>query len=472
MAVTAKLDLRDNPIFIFPKVPIMKKTIFLTVFLLGTIAAFSQLNFENLSFAAALERSSKTGKLIFLQFESDECLQCNEVADKAFKDKKLSKQLEQTFICIKITIDHPDRNKITYRYDRKDESFGSMFISSDGTLIHDYPGSTTFITTYEEHIDKALNKAGEGIRVSALEKEYKAGNKSPGFMEMLMEIKKGLNLETDSLLEDYVNLLPADSLTSVRTLQFIASMAPVVDSRPDITLRRNSLFNQSWYTMSLPARVGINSRIGYKSLQKAIREKNEQYAYRVASFTKSTYIGNASTSQKAFDYKLIEFYRETNDTLKYFRSAVEYYDKYFMSVSADSIKKNDTLSLKTFFEKQGLANTTTARNGVFRQAVRVSPQAQFYNRNLNNAASFFYEMTDNPQHLAKAANWSARANEFYESYISQNTLALLLYKAGKEEEAIEWQNKAIELKKKQGFDPKGLEKELSDMKKGKTKPGK
>lgn len=51
--------------------------------------------------------------------------------------------------------------------------------------------------------------------------------------------------------------------------------------------------------------------------------------------------------------------------------------------------KNDTLSLKTFFEKQGLANTTTARNGVFRQAVRVSPQAQFYNRNLNNAASFF-----------------------------------------------------------------------------------
>ena len=41
-----------------------------------------------------------------------------------------------------------------------------------------------------------------------------------------------------------------------------------------------------------------------------------------------------------------------------------------------------------------------------------------------------------------------------------------------EEEAIEWQNKAIELKKKQGFDPKGLEKELSDMKKGKTKPGK
>ena len=109
---------------------------------------------------------------------------------------------------------------------------------------------------------------------------------------------------------------------------------------------------------------------------------------------------------------------------------------------------------------------------MFRQAVRVSPQAQFYNRNLNNAASFFYEMTDNPQHLAKAANWSARANEFYESYISQNTLALLLYKAGKEEEAIEWQNKAIELKKKQGFDPKGLEKELSDMKKGKTKPGK
>ena len=449
----------------------MKITSLVTIFLLSTISAFCQINFENLSFDAALQKSKQTGKLIFLQFESEECQQCNEVASKAFEDKKLSKLLEQTFICIRIDIDHPDRNKIAYQYDRKDESFGSMFLSPEGTLIHDYPGSTTFIKIYEEHINKALTKAGEGVRVSALEKEYKNGNKVPGFMEMLMEMKKELHLETDSLLEDYVNLLPADSLSSLRTLQFIASMAPVLGSKADEKLRaNNNLFNQSWYAISPPVRVGINSRIGYKSLKKAILEKNEQYAYRIASFVKATYTGNMSGGQKAFDYKMIEYYRETNDTLKYFKGAINYYDKYFMTISVDSIKKKDSLSLKALFEKQPLPNPS--QNGVVRQTVRISPQTQFYNRNLSNASIFFYKMTDDPQYLATAINWSTRANEFFENYISQNTHALLLYKVGKAEEAIEWQKKAIELKKKQGFDTKNFEKELSDMKKGKLKPGK
>ncbi len=91
-----------------------------------------------------MQRSKQTGKFIFLQFESDGCNQCNEVADKAFENKKLSELLEQTFICIKITTDHPDRNKVSSLYNKKEDSFGSMFINSDGTLIHHYAGSTTY----------------------------------------------------------------------------------------------------------------------------------------------------------------------------------------------------------------------------------------------------------------------------------------------------------------------------------------
>jgi hypothetical protein len=44
-----------------------------------------------------------------------------------------------------------------------------------------------------------------------------------------------------------------------------------------------------------------------------------------------------------------------------------------------------------------------------------------------------------------------------------NTHALLLYKAGKKEDAILWKKKAIEQKKKMGFDTRSLEKELSEM---------
>ncbi len=50
-------------------------------------SSFCQVNFENVSFDGALQKSKQTGKLVFLQFESANCEQCNEVADKAFEDQ-------------------------------------------------------------------------------------------------------------------------------------------------------------------------------------------------------------------------------------------------------------------------------------------------------------------------------------------------------------------------------------------------
>ncbi|HMK24904.1 MAG TPA: DUF255 domain-containing protein [Chitinophagaceae bacterium] len=461
----------NNPVIEPIKQFSLKKIIILPILLLTAISSFCQVNFETLSFDAALLRSKQTGKLIFLQFESAGCGQCNEVADKAFENKKLSELLEQTFICIKITTDHPDRVKVSSLYNKKENSFGSMFINSDGTLLHNYSGSTTYIKAYEEHIDKALSIAGEGMKVSEMEREYKSGNKSPGLMELLMGTKKTLNLETDSLLDEYVSLLPPDSFSSIRTLQFIASMAPLLDSKADKKLRQNnSLFNQCWYPMSLPVRVGINNRIGYKSMQKAIREKNEKYAYRVAAFSRGTFSSNITGGERAFESKMMDYYQGINDTLAYFIRSINYYDNYFMSVSVDSVKRRDSITMKMIFAKP--SSPKPVQNGAFQQIVKYSPIVQYFNRELNRAALAFYEMTDDPLYLARAIKWSARANEFFEHYISLNTHALLLYATGKKEDALVWQDKAIQDKKKRGYDTKNLERELSDMKKGKIKQGK
>jgi len=444
----------------------MKKIFLLPLVLLISFSAFCQLSFENLSYSAAVEKSKQTGKLIFLQFESESCAQCNDVADKAFQDKKLSEQLEQIFICIKISPESPDRKELGSLFNKKEGNFGSLFISSDGTLLHTYPGSTTLAKTYFDHIDKALTKAGEGMRVTELEREFKNGNISPGLMELLLQTKSRLNLETDSLLEKYITLIPADSLNSVRTIQFIGSMCPIIDSKTDVTWRLNPNFNKAWYGMPLQRRILINRRIGYKSLQKAIREKNEKYAYRVASFIKYTY-GNTQQQegQKAFDIKMIDYYREIKDTLNYMVRSINYYDNYYMTVNVDSIKRKDSMNLKMLFAQQ----SPTPVNGTtpVRKTVSYSPMVQEYNRSLNNAAMSFYELTSEPIYLAKALQWSGRANQFWDNYASMDTHAHLLYKTGKKQEAIEWQTKAVNLYKKQGFDAKNLEKVLAEMKAGK-----
>jgi hypothetical protein len=60
-------------------------------------------------------------------------------------------------------------------------------------------------------------------------------------------------------------------------------------------------------------------------------------------------------------------------------------------------------------------------------------------------------------YLQKALTWAKRALQFFESPEAMDTYARLLYKTGTREEAIEWMNKAISLKKTRGFNTKEYE---------------
>lgn len=440
---------------------IYNNLIFLLLSVISSLQLDAQISFSNLSFDMALSASKQTGKVIFLQFESVNCNQCNEVADKAFNDIKLGELVNATLIPLKITADHPDRNKIAATYNKSERSFGTIFLTGDGTLIHNYSKTSSQPKSYEEEIDKALYKAGEGIRISSFQSQYKSGNRNLAFLEEYMLARKTLRLDTDSLLNEYVTLLPQDSLKSVRTLLFIAEMAPVLNSKADSSLRKHYYsFIEAWNKLSGQKRIATNALIVYKSMNKAISEKNESYAYQVADFRKRTYSSDPKGGQQASEKEMIRYYLETKDTLNYLIRSVYFYDNYFMTIKVDSIKTKDSLNRKALFEK---APITPVENGGSRKVVQYSPITQYYNRELNNAASAFYEMTNDPLYIAKAIKWSERANIFFESYISMNTHALLLYKAGKKEDAILWKKKAIEQKKKMGFDTRSLEKELSEM---------
>ena len=147
--------------------------------------SFPQLNFQNISFEQAILKSKQTGQFIFIQVESPTCIKCNEVAEKSFQNKELSEQLENTFVCIKITSLHPDRNQVESLYNMKN-GFGSLFVANDKSLIHSFPMTTTFAAEYKKQIDMFFDKAGESIKIAELEKEYKSGNKSTGIIELLL----------------------------------------------------------------------------------------------------------------------------------------------------------------------------------------------------------------------------------------------------------------------------------------------
>ena len=187
------------------------------LFLLCCFLAFTgvsaQVSFSSISFSQALQDAQGQGKLIFLQFEAANCEQCNDVANKGLSDKTVADKINQTFFCLKIDSQHPDRNRIAQDYNiNADKGFGTLFLDNNGTLIHKFLQTTSRSKDYLVQTDIALSKAGENLGISELEKEYKKGNRSYGFLQMLLLKRKTLNLPTDSLLDEYIDAVPTDSL--------------------------------------------------------------------------------------------------------------------------------------------------------------------------------------------------------------------------------------------------------------------
>lgn len=442
------------------------KSSFLFLFALFTSPVFSQVQFQNASFADALLQAKEQGKLIFLQLESPDCRQCTEVADKAFSDKELSAAINQTFVPLYINAKHPGRKWIETEYNSPN-GFGTLFIDAGGTLIHKFSGTVSMPGKYREQIDIALNKAGENLKVSELEREYRNGNKSPGFLEQLLLKKKALGLNLSSLLDEYTSLLPADSLASVYTLQFIASLSPVLDTKADLAMRKNKeLFNKAFNGLPITKRMEIGKWILENSLRKAVREKDEAYAMRVILFFKATNAPNQIAVERIYHYRLLDFYDRVDDTAKYLSTAALYYDRYLMTIDVDSIIRLDEKMREKLLETSKRDTVKTDKGFTVKTAIAYSPTAQRYTWDLKEGAWNFYKRTTDPTLLAKATEWVKKALRFSETYEALDVYARLLYKQNRKEQAIETEHRAIEVKKKQKYPVKDNEAVLVLMQQG------
>ncbi|MDQ6609641.1 MAG: DUF255 domain-containing protein [Bacteroidota bacterium] len=431
-----------------------------------TSSAYSQVAFQNISYDQMLSKAKTEGKIIFLQLESPDCRQCTEVAAKGLSDQELSSMINKTFIPVYIDANHKDRKEIEARYNTPN-GFGTLFIDQNGTLLHKFSGTVSIPRKYQEQIDIALNNAGENLKVSELENEYKKGNKSIGFLELLLLKKKALNLNTDWLLDEYVSLLPADSLSSIYTLQFIAGLTPLLNSNSYMALRKDPvLFNKAWYAMPLNTRIFINARTIQKSLNKAVEDKNESFALRVAGYAKGTVSGDPTAAEKAYDMRILEFYDRINDTEKYFTKAVSYYDRYYLTINVDSAKKLDVNMRDAALSTAKRDTIKTDRGFIVKAAANYAPPSQRYTWDLKEGAWNFYKKTANPELLAKATQWIKKAIEFQETPEALDVYAHLLYKQAQITEAIEKEERSIEMKKKINFSTKTNEETLDNMKKG------
>lgn len=93
------------------------------------------IKFSNLSLEKAMEESTKTGKLIFIDAYTDWCGPCKIMAANAFKDAEVGAFFNENFINLKIEMEKdPDGREVAMRY--KVKAYPTLLIIDDqGNLV-------------------------------------------------------------------------------------------------------------------------------------------------------------------------------------------------------------------------------------------------------------------------------------------------------------------------------------------------
>lgn len=411
-----------------------KLVLLLLVCFLSSIADAQENLFEELSYQQALKKSSASGKPVLLFYEMEDNEKWNETIPKALSKPDRARLINDHFVSIKVSLESKDRIILQDLVNQK-PPFSLYFLDEEGSLLPFL--KSPMPVSMDSVIKYALKTYQNRVLVQQIEKTYfDKGNKNIEDLKKLIQAKTDLGMDTKLLLTEFINLLPRDSFNT-GSVRFLMRQSPAFGSNAYQRAVNNPNFSEAWWPMALQERVDINQRIIKKSTGIAITNRDMNYLQGIVQFARFT-CNTEKDKLYAERTVLMNYYLHTGDTARYMEIAALFNDDYAAA------------------SKQAGINTTTdstdaidpeiperLRQLNIPRAVRVpvrSPQAIY----LNSAANYFYRIDREKQYLQRAVNWAAQSVALYPDYMNRHTYALLLYRSGNKEQAIEMERLAIE----------------------------
>lgn len=281
------------------------------------------------------------------------------------------------------------------------------------------------------------------------------------------------------MLDAYALQLPAKAFYRPTEVLFIVESGPVVGS-PAFQLSRLSqkLIDSLYRVLPPPQRLAINNLTIKNTIAQAIAAKDRSLADRGANFARSTWGNDYAGGAHAYERNMLVFYESTKDTTAYLRQVVPYYERYYLNLPADSVKKA-LESLRVFRQRQPallqrLDSAARRRASGHQpvvvastvQAVTVSNPPASFLQELNNGAWAIYQTgTRNKSHLTHAVTWSKRTVDLDPAAYNNDTLAHLLYRLGFYAEAEARQQRAVELARQEKIASTPYQQALEKMRK-------
>lgn len=186
---------------------------------------------ENLSWLQLKEKAKKEKKYIFVDIYTTWCAPCRQMDRNIFPQKKVGEFFNNNFLNLKVQIDRTkkDSEKIKKWYtDAKEientfkiKSYPTyLFLNPNGELVHEINGGTE---NADEFISKACDALKPETQYTNLKKEYANGKRDTSFLKLL--------IATATSTYDFVNariymrnyLITQKNLHTTQNIQFIAA---------------------------------------------------------------------------------------------------------------------------------------------------------------------------------------------------------------------------------------------------------
>ena len=173
-----------------------------------------------------------------------------------------------------------------------------------------------------------------------------------------------------------------------------------------------------------------------------------------------------ANQQQAFSLRM-DFYRHAGNAPKLMEVANHYLDGTPMTLSLANIQQRDQALYEEMMGPflRGERDSGEIESFEEMKAYYQSAYSSALAMQLNQGAWAFYEVVDEPQVLEKALSWAKRSLDIQTHGANMDTYAHLLYKLGRQQEAIEWQTKAVAA---EGNSDKGTSREAQEKMKAGT----
>lgn len=405
------------------------KKIFTILSLAITVAAFSQqdtgIHFEHgLTWQQVQEKAKAENRYIFIDAFTTWCGPCRLMAKTIFPLKEVGEFYNGNFINLKVQLDttakdndevkswYADAHDIMHQY-HVNVFPTYLFISPQGTLVHRAVGSSdqaTFIAKGRDALDPAK-------QYYTLADRFKNGDRDPVFLQSLA--KASMDAYDRAAIPVYTKayLATQKDLVSEENIRFLdATTQATTDTGFTIIAKNTAAYNkvmgegqaenkvrQLILEEFYPTLFENEAKPDWQKLQQSLKARYPAYGDEVAANAKVLY------------------YSRGEDWPAFAKAVTAYINQYNKHVPADE---------------------------------------------LNSYAWKIFESCDDAACIAQALQWSKKSVDLTNNPMFIDTYANLLYKTGKKDVAIQWEQKALKLIKESNGDESSYTETLEKMKKG------